>query len=109
MGRERRGRGKPQRYTGAGSSGRNAAQPVREATRCPWCPAAKMRYRDATAAKLAARTLYGKGHGLHPYRCSYSPDGIVTWHLGHQPPAVVEGRASRALVYPRQQPTGGTS
>ena len=43
----------------------------------------------ADAKKVQSRVASGR-EGLHAYRCGDA------WHLGHKPPDLVAGRASRA-------------
>lgn len=67
------------------------------------CRCGKFRYFTRKAAKQAMRRLYPDraNHGrLNAYKC---PDEHSTWHLGHLPPVVKRGEATRDDITRRKK------
>lgn len=63
---------------------------------CPDC-GKKQWLSRADARTMAKRMPFGKGIGLHPYRCG------DFWHLGHLPRAVIAGDITRDDIPPRRK------
>lgn len=85
---------------GKRSSQRDFEQRVISGTRCP---CGKVRFLTKRDAKRAIARMKGRQGRMHAYRCDGGTEGCAEfWHVGHVPPDLIQGRATRDDVEARR-------